>query len=227
MYQPKLNLRFDEPIYDANELDKVLKVLTLVYPDLQWKGGELVSKHNVIRDGEEILSDDFLYSPIYYLTIGFFSTSPDKLTYTSAPNDDRGLADDEHYNYHSVSGWQWVRDNEVDYDRTTDIFNQLNESYDFLGQTNLKGFKFKKTLETNPKLWVIRTVINDYGKGLYFKYEFSDKAKELLNSPGLYGGDGLPLYGDMEKEKVINLIENGEWEIIEVPNIVDIEKFFN
>jgi len=224
-YQPKLNLRFDEPIYDANQLDKVLQVLEMVYPGLQWKGGDSIATHNVIRDGL-ISEEDFQYDPIYYLTIGFFPTSPDKLTYTNGPDDDIGMADDEHYNYNWVDGWQWVKDNEVNYDETSDIFNQLNESYDFLGQTNLKGFKFKKTLENDSKLWIIRTVINDYGKGLYFKYEFSDKAKELLSSPGIYGDDGLPLYGDMEKEKVINLINDGNWEIIEVPTN-DTEGIFN
>jgi len=221
-YQPKLNLRFDDPISYADELDKVLQVLEMVYPGLQWKGGDSIATHNVIRDGNE---EDFQYDPIYYLTIGFFPTSPDRLTYTNAPDDDSSYADDEHYNFNWVDGWQWVKDNEVNYDETTDIFNQLNESYDFLGQTNLKGFKFKKTMENDSKLWIIRTVINDYGKGLYFKYEFSDKAKELLGSPGLYGDD-LPSYGDMEKEKVINLVNDGNWEIIEVPT-TDTEDIFN
>lgn len=220
-YQPKLNLRFEEPIYDADELDKVLKVLLSVYPNLQWKGGDLVSRHNVIRGYEE----DYQYEPIYYLTIGFFSESPDKLTYTSAPDDDRSFADDEHYNYDWVNGWQWVRDNEVDYDQTTDIFNQLNESYDFLGQTNLKGFKFKKILQDNPKLWVIRTIISDNGDELYFEYEFSDAAIEILGSPQIYDGN-LPKHGDMSKNGAINYINNGEWEIIEIPNF-DTESFFD
>ena len=342
-YQPKLNLRFDEPIYDADELDKVLRVLEMTYPGLQWMGGNSITTHNVIRDGAE---EHFEYEPIYYLTIGFFPTSSDKLTYTSAPDDDRDFADDEHHNFKWVDGWQWVRDNEVDYDQTsdifsslneseeeipkvtyvfeppiedketlrnvlyviglehpgvmwfnnkpilnnsiyreifddnegydfvggltiypekdsdiitwtswvdprgsysdygpkvdgwqwvkdnevnydetTDIFNQLNESYDFLGQTNLTGFKFKKTIENNPKLWVIRTVMNDDGKELYFKYDFSDTTRELLGSPDIYGGN-LPQYGDMPKEKVINLANNGDWEIIDMPT-TDTESIFN
>ena len=221
-YQPKLNLRFDEPIYDADELDKVLRVLEMTYPGLQWMGGNSITTHNVIRDGAE---EHFEYEPIYYLTIGFFPTSSDKLTYTSAPDDDRDFADDEHHNFKWVDGWQWVKDNEVNYDETTDIFNQLNESYDFLGQTNLTGFKFKKTIENNPKLWVIRTVMNDDGKELYFKYDFSDTTRELLGSPDIYGGN-LPQYGDMPKEKVINLANNGDWEIIDMPT-TDTESIFN
>lgn len=221
-YQPKLNLRFEEPIYEADELDKVLRVLEIAYPGLQWKGGDSITTHNVIRDGNE---GGFEYDPIYYLTIGFFPHAPDRLTYTNGPDDDIGMADDEHHNYNWVDGWQWVKDNEVNYDETSDIFNQLNESYDFLGQTNLIGFKFKKTIENNPKLWVIRTVINDNGKELYFKYDFSDATRELLGSPDIYGGN-LPQYGDMPKEKVIDLANNGDWEIIDMPT-TDTEDIFN
>ena len=124
-HQPKLNLRFEPPIYNENELDKVLQVLETVYPGLKWKGDDLVSKHNVIRDSGD---NDFEYEPIYYLTIGFFSHATDRLTYTSAPDDESEIADDEHSNFNWVDGWQWVRDNEIDYDKTTNIFNQLNES---------------------------------------------------------------------------------------------------
>ena len=126
-YQPKLNLRFEDGISDADELDKVLRVLEIVYPGLQWKGGSPISSHNVIRDEDDVY-EDFIYEPIVYLTIGFFANSPDKLTYTSGPVDDISFADDEHYNYDWVDGWQWVQENDVDYDETSDIFNQLNES---------------------------------------------------------------------------------------------------
>lgn len=123
--QPKLNLRFEDGISDADELDKVLEVLSLVYPGLKWMGGDPVTSHNVIRDvGEE----EFRYDPIYYLTIGYFSHAPDKLTYTNGPADDIGYADEEQHNYNWVDGWQWVQENDINYDETSDIFNQLNES---------------------------------------------------------------------------------------------------
>lgn len=215
MHQPKLNLKFEEPIYEANELDKVLQVLETVYPGLKWTSGDLVSEHNVIR-GED--SEDFEYEPIYYLTIGFFSHFPDRLTYTSAPDDDTDIAHDEHHDFEWVDGWQWVRDNEVDYDKTTNIFNQLNESY-FLNQTNLKGFKFKKTLKDKPHIWIIRTVLSDNGDELYFKYELSEAAEELLGPP-------VVGFSDMPKNTVINLVNSGEWEIIEIPDI-DTENFFD
>jgi len=72
---------------------------------------------------------------------------------------------------------------------------------------------------------VIRTVINDNGKELYFKYDFSDATRELLGLPDIYGGN-LPQYGDMPKEKVINLANNGDWEIIDMPT-TDTEDIFN
>jgi hypothetical protein len=219
MYQPKLNLKFEEPIYEANELDKVLQVLEMVYPGLKWAGGDLVSKHNVIRNSEDG-GGDFEYEPIYYLTIGFFSHYPDRLTYTSAPDDDIDIADDEMLfkGFNWVDGWQWVRDNEVDYDKTTNIFNQLNESY-FLNQTNLKGFKFKKTLKDKPHIWIIRTVLSDNGDELYFKYELSEAAEELLGPP-------VVGFSDMPKNTVINLVNSGELKIIEIPDI-DTENFFD
>jgi len=124
-YQPRLNLRFEDGISDADELDKVLQVLSVIYPGLTWLGGKPITKHNVIRDEEE---ESFYYDPIYYLTIGFFSGKWDKLTYTSGHDRDISYADDEQSNYDWVDGYKWVRDNQINYDETDDIFQQLNES---------------------------------------------------------------------------------------------------
>lgn len=128
-YQPKLNLRFDNPIMYNYELNKVLRVLSDRYPGLQWAGGSPVLEWNPMDDDNEL---DFTYEPIYYLTIGFFNHKPDKLTYTSGYIDDESYADDEHHMYTWVDGWQWVKDNQIDYDETTNLFNQLNESEDDL-----------------------------------------------------------------------------------------------
>jgi hypothetical protein len=124
-YQPRLNLRFEEGISDADELDKVLRVLEIVYPGLKWMGNDPITSHNVIRDGNE---QDFEYDPIFYLTIGYFSHAPNKLTYTNGTDGDIDYADSEQHNYNWVEGWQWVQEHDVDYDATSDIFNQLNES---------------------------------------------------------------------------------------------------
>lgn len=126
-YQPKLNLRFERGISDADDLDKVLNVLTLAYPGLKWTGGATVENRNVIRDNEDG-DQDFYYEPIYYLTIGFFPSSPDSLTYTNAPRqagDGIDIADSEHHAYNWVDGWQWLEDNQIDYDEISNIFNQL------------------------------------------------------------------------------------------------------
>lgn len=128
MYQPKLNLRFEDGISDADELDKILQVLAVVYPGLTWLGGAPITKHNVIRDEQE---ESFYYDPIYYLTIGFFSNKPDKLTYTSGHDRDISYADDEHDNYDWVDGYKWVRDNQINYDETDDMFQQLNEALEY------------------------------------------------------------------------------------------------
>jgi len=126
-YQPRLNLRFEDGISDADELDKVLQVLSVIYPGLTWLGGAPITNHNVIRD-QEHGDEDFYYDPIYYLTIGYFSNAPDKLTYTSGPADDIDFSDSEQHNYSWVEGYKWVRDNQINYDETDDIFQQLNES---------------------------------------------------------------------------------------------------
>lgn len=128
MHQPKLNLRFEDGISDADELDKILQVLAVVYPGLTWSGGKPITKHNVIRDEQE---ESFYYDPIYYLTIGFFSGKPDKLTYTSGTDRDISYADDEHNNYDWVDGYKWVRDNQINYDETDDMFQQLNEALEY------------------------------------------------------------------------------------------------
>lgn len=125
-YQPRLNLRFEDGISDADELDKVLQVLSVIYPGLTWLGGTPIT-HNVIRD-QEHGDEDFYYDPIYYLTIGFFSGKWDKLTYTNGTDGDISYADDDHSNYDWVDGYKWVRDNQINYDETDDIFQQLNES---------------------------------------------------------------------------------------------------
>lgn len=158
--QPKLNLRFDEPISDANQLDKVLKVLAIVYPGLKWMGGDPITTHNVIRD-QEGNDNDFKYEPIYYLTIGFFSHAPDKLTYTNSTYDDPSFADDEHNHFNWVDGWDWVRNNEVDYDETTDMFNQLNESIDYNSHPLLNHFVIFDDTNTKEDIkYVIDTLIN-------------------------------------------------------------------
>jgi len=128
MHQPKLNLRFEDGISDADELDKILQVLAVVYPGLSWLHGSPITKHNVIRDEEE---ESFYYDPIYYLTIGFFSHKPDKLSYTSGSDRDISYADDEHNNYDWVDGYKWVRDNQINYDETDDMFQQLNEALEY------------------------------------------------------------------------------------------------
>lgn len=206
--QPKLNLRFEDGISDANELDKVLKVLEIVYPGLTWLGNDPVGTHNVIRNSNE---EDFLYDPIYYLTIGYFSYAPDKLTYTSGPDDDIDLADEEQHNYNWVEGWQWVRDNEINYDETTDIFNQLNESYDFLKTTSLIGYSFKAVSSTDSRYWIIRHVFNDKDGHVTVTMEYS---KTWLENIGI---EGFPTTKTIEKDKVIDFVNSGKWEIVGLP----------
>ena len=208
--QPKLNLRFDEPISDANQLDKVLKVLAIVYPGLKWMGGDPITTHNVIRD-QEGNDNDFKYEPIYYLTIGFFSHAPDKLTYTNSTYDDPSFADDEHNHFNWVDGWDWVRNNEVDYDETTDMFNQLNESYDFLKTTNLIGYIFKATAVTDPRYWVTRQVINDTGDNLIVNMGYSKAWEDEV------GIEDFP-QKSIKKDMVIDFIDSGKWEIIGLPD---------
>jgi len=210
-YQPKLNLRFENGISDASELDKVLKVLEIVYPGLQWKGGDPVGTHNVIHNNDDENIDDFYYDPIYYLTIGYFSHAPDKLTYTCGPADDIELADSEQHSYNWVEGWQWVRDNKINYDETTDIFNQLNESYDFLKTTSLIGYSFKAVATTDSRYWIIRHVFNDKDGYVTVTMEYSKTWHENV------GIEGLPTTKTIEKDKVIDFVNSGKWEIVGLP----------
>jgi hypothetical protein len=213
-YQPKLNLRFEDGISDANELDRVLKVLEIVYPGLKWLGNDPVSTHNVIRNNQDVDGDDFEYDPIHYLTIGYFPNTPDKLTYTSGPADDIDFSDSEQHGYNWVDGWEWVQKNEVDYDETSDIFNQLNESYDFLKTTNLIGYSFK-TVATDSRYWIIRHVFNDKGNYVTVTMEYSPR---FITDIGI---EGFPTTKTIEKDKVIDFINSGKWEIVGFPNQID------
>ena len=213
-YQPKLNLRFEDGISDANELDRVLKVLEIVYPGLKWLGNDPVSTHNVIRNNQDVDGDDFEYDPIHYLTIGYFPNTPDKLTYTSGPADDIDFSDSEQHGYNWVDGWEWVQKNEVDYDETSDIFNQLNESYDFLKTTNLIGYSFK-TVATDSRYWIIRHVFNDKGGYVTVTMEYSPR---FITDIGI---EGFPTTKTIEKDKVIDFINSGKWEIVGFPNQID------
>ena len=213
-YQPKLNLRFEDGISDANELDRVLKVLEIVYPGLKWLGNDPVGTHNVIRNNQDVDGDDFEYDPIHYLTIGYFPNTPDKLTYTSGPADDIDFSDSEQHGYNWVDGWEWVQKNEVDYDETSDIFNQLNESYDFLKTTNLIGYSFK-TVATDSRYWIIRHVFNDKGGYVTVTMEYSPR---FITDIGI---EGFPTTKTIEKDKVIDFINSGKWEIVGFPNQID------
>jgi len=213
-YQPKLNLRFEDGISDANELDRVLKVLEIVYPGLKWLGNDPVGTHNVIRNNQDVDGNDFEYDPIHYLTIGYFPNTPDKLTYTSGPADDIDFSDSEQHGYNWVDGWEWLQKNEVDYDETSDIFNQLNESYDFLKTTNLIGYSFK-TVATDSRYWIIRHVFNDKGGYVTVTMEYSPR---FITDIGI---EGFPTTKTIEKDKVIDFINSGKWEIVGVPNQID------
>ena len=213
-YQPKLNLRFEDGISDANELDKVLRVLEIVYPGLKWLGNDPVGTHNVIRNNQDADGDDFEYDPIHYLTIGYFPNTPNKLTYTSGPADDIDFSDSEQHGYNWVDGWEWVQKNEVDYDETSDIFNQLNESYDFLKTTNLIGYSFK-TVATDSRYWIIRHVFNDKGGYVTVTMEYSPL---FITDVGI---EGFPTTKTIKKDKVIDFISSGKWEIVSVPNQID------
>jgi len=112
MYQPKLNLHFDPPIQERDELDSVLNVLHLTFPSLVWYGDDPLLSYNPLYgdDGEFIT----------FLTIGYFPEEPDKLTYTTGEQVPE--------NYSSIDGYQWCEEKNVDYDNTSNLFDSLNES---------------------------------------------------------------------------------------------------
>jgi hypothetical protein len=115
-YQPRLNLYFDPMIESYDELESILDVLTSVEPDLRWYGGNKIKTYNPFR----YIDDDDDTRGITFLTIGYFSDHPDRLTYTT------GLQEPENYPY--VDGYEWVERQRVNYDDTSELFNQLNES---------------------------------------------------------------------------------------------------
>lgn len=241
-YQPKLNLRFEDGIDDPEYLDKVLKTLALQYPNLKWKGGSSILKYNPIRDvGND---DEWIDTPIIYLTIGFFKTSPNSLTYTDG---DLEYADDEHdyENYNWVDGYQWVEDNDVDFDQTSDIFNQLNESVQEKESFTLvfnPPIKDPKTMEEvlmrlaiiHPDwVWVNKEKLTEYSpfdtEIFYDRYylEYDNVVGNLtINNPEWKHSKGLSWGSDDPDDYSANLPEIDGWEYLEqlgdMPNTEDI-----
>jgi len=121
MYQPKLYLRFDPPIYNdsagINQLDKILGLIENEYSSVYWFEGQPPTEFNPFTDTEgEDIPDQ-----VKCLTIGHWPDSPNLLTY--------GQWDDNDEDYqNAIDGWQWLKDRDVDYDQTSDIFSSLNEN---------------------------------------------------------------------------------------------------
>jgi hypothetical protein len=251
-YQPKLNLRFEEGISDADELDRVLKVLEIVYPGLKWLGNDPVGTHNVIRNNQDVGGDDFEYEPIHYLTIGYFPNTPDKLTYTSGPADDIDFSDSEQHGYNWVEGWQWVEKHDVDYDETSNLFNQLNEStndenfvypnkdepfalvfYPYIYDPDRLDFVLNKLQVLYPDvMWVNKTRLIDYNP---FKEEIpydqhygqydSVIGNLTFNSPEWYL-KGVSWGSDDESDIGVSKTYDG-WEFINRIEDIDSYELFN
>ena len=121
MYQPKLYLRFDPPIYNdsvgINQLDKILGLIENEYSGVYWFEGQSPTEFNPFADTE----DEDIPDQVKSLTIGHWPDKTDVITY--------GQWDDNDENYQNgVDGWQWLKDREVDFDQTSDIFSSLNEN---------------------------------------------------------------------------------------------------
>lgn len=224
-YQPKLNLRFEDGISDADELDKVLQVLTVVYPGLTWMGGTPITSHNVIRD-QEHGDEDFYYDPIYYLTIGFYSNKPDTLTYTNGTNGDISYADSEHDNFNWVDGWQWVKDNETDFDETDDMFQQLNEDLTKHLLKKIIWFDSKATRKDIEEIYeyLVDMGFRGYGED---KKEFLDELEEFIDMYGI-GYFSLKKLGSellSDRDRLPYIDYGYEYESINTPNSVYYKDF--
>jgi len=108
MYQPKLYLRFDPPIYNdkvgIDQLNKILGLIENEYSSVYWFEGHSPSEFNPFTDTE----DEDIADQAKSLTIGHWPDSPNLLTYSQW--------DDNDMNYQNViDGWQWLKERECYY----------------------------------------------------------------------------------------------------------------
>jgi len=113
-YRPKINLKFNPPIEDAGELDKILETIHNTQPSVKWYGDNDILTYNPIS--EESHDDEEIQ--VHFLTIGYFPNKPNSLTYSS-------YADDNEWVGTSIDGWEWLESKKINVD---DVFNKLYES---------------------------------------------------------------------------------------------------
>lgn len=156
MYQPKLYLRFEPPIQNDkvghNQLYKVLGMIENEYSSVYWFEGQSPAEFNPFTDTE----DEDVADQVKSLTIGHWPDSPNFLTY--------GQWDDNDMNYqNAIDGWQWMKDHEVDYNQTSDIFNQLNENENYNPQLT---YVFEPPIEDEETLRNVLYILNTEHPGL-------------------------------------------------------------
>jgi hypothetical protein len=118
-YKPKLNLRFDPPICNIGGLRRVMKVMDIIEPNVTWSQGKKPS--DIPENVEMIFEED---ECIWYITVGYYRSGPDRLTYTSC-YDDPYMCDDDHKILGYIDGWQWYKRYEFDADETSSMFDTL------------------------------------------------------------------------------------------------------
>ena len=115
-YKPKLNLFFDPPITTAEEMQLILGVLNMVYPGLKWIHSGPVTNFNPLHNFD---------NSIWFLTIGFFSDNPNKLTHTDGEKDG-AIYSHEFCGYSWEDGRLWIKNYLSD---TNELFNQLDAEH--------------------------------------------------------------------------------------------------
>jgi hypothetical protein len=99
-------------------LDKILILIENEYPTVSWFQGGSPSQFNPFVHTDE---DDGIPEEIKSIIIGHWPDKPDLLTYGQWDDNDMGYTN-------AIDGWLWVEEREVDFDKTSDLFNSLNES---------------------------------------------------------------------------------------------------
>lgn len=153
-YQPILNLRFDPPLRNEWELLEVMKVIQRNYDDVTWRSGGIPTNLPYLDQIWEDPSEG-----IWYITIGFFKSSPKNITYTSGHIDDPSFSDEEHHMYKHLNGREWVRSHDFDADETSDMFGPLIETneFDWVGDIiDDDANRFSKIPSYNHERYILR-----------------------------------------------------------------------
>jgi hypothetical protein len=215
-YRPKINLKFNPPIEDAGELDKILETIHNTQPSVKWYGDNDILTYNPIS--EESHDDEEIQ--VHFLTIGYFPNKPNSLTYSS-------YADDNEWVGTSIDGWEWLESKKINVD---DVFNKLYESenrvidltgLEFIWKTNFNGEDFNISYTVTKQEDYVCTVQPNPEPALV------EYLQEYLGGANYGGRDVNKIMTRPKKMDLYEILSKADSGVYKFTNLPDTEPFID